>query len=35
LKGRTIAGRHDTERIPALVEPASQRVADFDGDLEA
>jgi glutathione S-transferase len=35
LKGRAIAGTHDYEQIPALVERGRQRVADFHADLEA
>jgi glutathione S-transferase len=35
LKGRAIAGAHDYEQIPALVERGRQRVKDFYGDLEA
>lgn len=35
LKGRAIAGQHDYEQIPALVERGSQRVADFYADLQA
>ena len=35
LKGRAIAGAHDYEQIPALVERGRQRVADFYADLEA
>jgi len=34
LKGRAIAGAHDYEQIPALVERGRQRVADFYADLE-
>jgi glutathione S-transferase len=34
LKGRAIAGVHDYEQIPALVERGRQRVADFYADLE-
>jgi len=34
LKGRAIAGVHDYEQIPALVERGRQRVADFYVDLE-
>ena len=33
LKGRAIAGPHDYEQIPALVERGRQRVADFYDDL--
>jgi glutathione S-transferase len=35
LKGRAIAGAHDYEQIPALVERGRQRIADFYADLEA
>ena len=35
LKGRAIAGPHDYEQIPALVERGRQRVADFYDDLQA
>lgn len=35
LKGRAIAGAHDYEQIPALVERGRKRVADFYLDLEA
>jgi glutathione S-transferase len=35
LNGRAIAGTHDYEQIPALVERGRQRVANFYGDLEA
>jgi glutathione S-transferase len=35
LKGRAIAGTHDYEQIPALVERGRQRVTDFYADLEA
>ena len=35
LKGRAIAGPHDYEQIPALVERGSQRLANFYADLEA
>jgi glutathione S-transferase len=35
LKGRAIAGAHDYEQIPALVERGRQRVADFYLDLES
>src|SRR5207302_1477995 len=35
LKGRAIAGAHDYEQIPALVERGRQRVKDFYADLEA
>ena len=34
LKGRAIAGPHDYEQIPALVERGMQRVKDFYNDLE-
>jgi glutathione S-transferase len=34
LKGRAIAGAHDYEQIPALVERGGRRVADFYADLE-
>ena len=34
LKGRAIAGAHDYEQIPALVERGRQRVADFYVDFE-
>jgi glutathione S-transferase len=34
LKGRAIAGAHDYEQIPALVERGQQRIADFYADLE-
>jgi glutathione S-transferase len=34
LKGRAIAGAHDYEQIPALVERGRQRIADFYADLE-
>lgn len=34
LKGRAIAGAHDYEQIPALVERGRQRVKDFYVDLE-
>ena len=34
LKGRAIAGAHDYEQVPALVERGRQRIADFYGDLE-
>jgi glutathione S-transferase len=34
LKGRAIAGPHDYEQIPALVERGRQRVRDFYADLE-
>ncbi len=35
LKGRAIAGPHDYEQIPALVERGHQRIATFYADLEA
>jgi glutathione S-transferase len=35
LKGRAIAGPHDYEQIPALIERGCQRIADFYVDLEA
>lgn len=35
LKGRAIAGPHDYEQIPALVERNKQRVANFYNDFEA
>ena len=35
LQGRAIAGPHDYDQIPALVERSKQRVANFYGDLEA
>jgi len=35
LQGRAIAGPHDYEQIPAVVERSKQRVANFYGDLEA
>lgn len=34
LKGRAIAGPHDYEQIPALVERGMDRVKDFYPDLE-
>jgi glutathione S-transferase len=34
LKGRAIAGTHDYEQVPALVERGRQRIADFYADLE-
>jgi glutathione S-transferase len=34
LKGRAIAGPHDYEQIPALVERGRQRVADFYADFD-
>jgi glutathione S-transferase len=35
LKGRAIAGAHDYEQIPALVERGGQRILDFYADLDA
>ncbi|MGV1760862.1 glutathione S-transferase family protein [Rhizobium sp. A22-96] len=35
LKARAIAGPHDYEQIPALVERGMERVKDFYADLEA
>ena len=35
LKGRAIAGSHDYEEIPALVERSRLRVENFYGDLDA
>ncbi|MET0936936.1 MAG: glutathione S-transferase [Luteibacter sp.] len=35
LKGRAIAGPHDYEQIPELVDRSRQRVANFYADLEA
>jgi glutathione S-transferase len=35
LKGRAIAGPHDYEQIPALVERGKQRVTDFYADFNA
>jgi glutathione S-transferase len=35
LRGRAIAGAHDYEQIPALVERGRQRVKDFYADFEA
>ena len=35
LKGRAIAGPHDYEQIPALVERSVQRVKDFFDDFNA
>jgi glutathione S-transferase len=35
LKGRAIAGPHDYEQIPALVELGKQRVKDFYADFNA
>jgi glutathione S-transferase len=34
LAGRAIAGSHDYEQVPALVERGKQRLADFCADLE-
>ncbi len=34
LKGRAIAGPHDYEQIPALVERGRQRVKDFYADFD-
>jgi glutathione S-transferase len=34
LKGRAIAGAHDYEQIPAIVERGRLRIADFYADLE-
>lgn len=34
LKGRAIAGTHDYEQIPGLVERGYQRIANFYADLE-
>ena len=34
LKGRAVAGAHDYEQIPALVERGRQRIANFYADLE-
>jgi glutathione S-transferase len=34
LKGRAIAGTHDYEQIPGLVDRGRQRVTDFYADLE-
>jgi glutathione S-transferase len=34
LKGRAIAGPHDYDQIPELVERGRRRIADFHGDLE-
>jgi glutathione S-transferase len=34
LKGRAIAGPHDYEQIPALVERSKIRVSDFYADLD-
>jgi glutathione S-transferase len=35
LKGRAIAGSHDYEQIPALIDRSKQRVANFYGDFNA
>jgi glutathione S-transferase len=35
LKGRAIAGAHDYEQIPGIVDRGMRRVADFYADLEA
>lgn len=35
LKGRAVAGLHDYEQIPALVERGHKRIANFYADLEA
>jgi glutathione S-transferase len=35
LRGRAIAGPHDYEQIPALIERGRSRVKDFHADLEA
>jgi glutathione S-transferase len=35
LKGRAIAGPHDYEQIPALVERSKRRVANFYSDMDA
>jgi glutathione S-transferase len=35
LKGRAIAGPHDYDQIPALVERSKLRVKNFFGDLDA
>jgi glutathione S-transferase len=35
LAGRAIAGPHDYEQIPALVERSKLRVANFYGDMDA
>jgi glutathione S-transferase len=35
LKGRAIAGSHDYEQIPALIERGKQRVKDFYADFDA
>lgn len=34
LRGRAIAGTHDYDQIPGLVERGRQRIADFYADLE-
>jgi len=34
LKGRAIAGPHDYEQIPALIERSKRRVANFYSDLD-
>jgi glutathione S-transferase len=34
LKGRAVAGPHDYEQIPALVDRGLQRIGDFYSDLE-
>ena len=35
LKDRAIAGSHDYEQIPALIDRSKQRVANFYGDFDA
>jgi glutathione S-transferase len=35
LKGRAIAGPHDYEQIPALIERSKRRVANFYADFDA
>ncbi|MCB8882738.1 glutathione S-transferase [Acidisoma cellulosilytica] len=35
LKGRAIAGAHDYDQIPAIVDRGRQRILDFYADLEA
>jgi glutathione S-transferase len=35
LKGRAIAGSHDYEQIPALVERGKRRMKDFYADFNA
>lgn len=35
LKGRAIAGPHDIDQIPALVDRGRIRIANFHSDLEA